>query len=108
MTSGSGMANRSDMKFREWSAVLVACVFAAAGAPALAQNGYSQPVVQPTPPPALDELNAALRRLGDKVGGLLLRDAAEKGAEIIAAEAKRLAPRVWARIWAASKNSPRM
>lgn len=39
------------------------------------------------------ELNAALRSLGDRAGGLLLRKAAEAGAEVIRAEAERLAPR---------------
>jgi len=40
-----------------------------------------------------DELNAALRQLGDRTTGLLLRNAAEKGAKVIADEARRLAPR---------------
>jgi len=40
-----------------------------------------------------DELNRALRQVGDRVTGLLLQQAAEKGAEIIAEEARRLAPR---------------
>jgi HK97 gp10 family phage protein len=40
-----------------------------------------------------DELNAALRRLGDRTTGLLLKQSAEAGAKVIADEAKRLAPR---------------
>ena len=40
-----------------------------------------------------DELNAALRAVGDRATGILLRNAAEEGAKIIADEARRLAPR---------------
>lgn len=40
-----------------------------------------------------DELEAALKRLGDRTTGLLLKQAAEAGAEVIAEEARRLAPR---------------
>lgn len=40
-----------------------------------------------------DELNQALRRVGDRASGILLKQAAEAGAEVIADEAKRLAPR---------------
>lgn len=38
------------------------------------------------------ELNAALRRVGDRASGLALRNAAEKGATVIADEARELAP----------------
>ena len=57
------MANPSVLNFRRRSAVLIACVFAAAGGSALAQNSYAQPVVQPAPPPSLGDLNAALKDL---------------------------------------------
>jgi HK97 gp10 family phage protein len=40
-----------------------------------------------------EELNDALKRLGDRTTGLLLKKAAEAGANVIAEEAKRLAPR---------------
>lgn len=40
-----------------------------------------------------DELNAALRSVGDRAGGLLLKRAAEAGAAVITEEAQRLAPR---------------
>lgn len=40
-----------------------------------------------------EELNKALRSVGDRVTGKILRNAAEKGSEVIAEEAKRLAPR---------------
>ena len=40
-----------------------------------------------------DELNAALRSVGLRAGGLVLKSAAIAGAEVIAGEAKRLAPR---------------
>lgn len=40
-----------------------------------------------------EELERAMNAVGDRVGGLLLRDAAEDGAKIIAAEASRLAPK---------------
>jgi cytochrome c-type biogenesis protein CcmH/NrfG len=56
------------MMFRRRSAVVFACVLAAASGPALAQNGYSQPVVQPVPPPALGQLNTALRDLARNPG----------------------------------------
>ena len=46
-----------------WSfAWVLAGVLAAVSAPATAQN-YSRPVVQPVPPPALDDLEAALKTL---------------------------------------------
>lgn len=40
-----------------------------------------------------DDLLAALKKLGDRTTGLLLKQAAEKGAQIIADEAKVLAPK---------------
>ena len=40
-----------------------------------------------------EELNAALRRIGERATGLLLRNAAEAGAKVIEDEARRLAPR---------------
>jgi HK97 gp10 family phage protein len=40
-----------------------------------------------------DELNAALRAVGNRTTGLVLEKAAKAGAEVIAAQAKRLAPR---------------
>ena len=40
-----------------------------------------------------DELNAALRSVGNRATGLVLEKAARAGAEVIAAEARRLAPR---------------
>lgn len=40
-----------------------------------------------------EALNAALRSVGDRAGGLVLKRAAEAGAEVIAAEARDLAPR---------------
>jgi HK97 gp10 family phage protein len=40
-----------------------------------------------------DALNKALRSVGDRAGGLVLRKAAEAGAKVIEDEAKRLAPR---------------
>lgn len=40
-----------------------------------------------------DKLDAALKRIGDRATGLLLKEATQKGANIIAAEARRLAPR---------------
>jgi len=40
-----------------------------------------------------DVLDHALKRVGDRATGLLLRDAVQKGADVIAEEAKRKAPR---------------
>ena len=40
-----------------------------------------------------EELNAALRKVGDRATGLILAKAAEQGADVIAEEAKRIAPR---------------
>jgi HK97 gp10 family phage protein len=40
-----------------------------------------------------DKLDAALKRIGDRATGLLLREAVQKGADIIAEDAKRRAPR---------------
>lgn len=40
-----------------------------------------------------EELNRALRSVGDRATGLVLKQAAEAGAQVIADEAKRLAPR---------------
>jgi HK97 gp10 family phage protein len=40
-----------------------------------------------------DELNEALRAVGDRATGIILRDAAEAGAAVIAEEAARLAPK---------------
>jgi HK97 gp10 family phage protein len=40
-----------------------------------------------------EELNRALREIGGRAGGLILRKAAEAGAEVIAEEAQRNAPR---------------
>ncbi|HEX7119398.1 MAG TPA: HK97-gp10 family putative phage morphogenesis protein [Longimicrobiales bacterium] len=40
-----------------------------------------------------EELNEALRSVGDRATGKILRNAAEKGAEVIRDEAKRLAPK---------------
>lgn len=40
-----------------------------------------------------EALNNALRSVGDRAGGLTLKRAAQAGADIIAEEAKRLAPR---------------
>jgi HK97 gp10 family phage protein len=40
-----------------------------------------------------DALDAALKRIGDRATGILLREAVQKGADIIADEAKRLAPK---------------
>ena len=40
-----------------------------------------------------DELNAALRQVGNRAGGLVLKHAAEEGATVITEEARRLAPR---------------
>lgn len=57
------MVNPSDLIFRRRCAIVVACALAVASGPALAQNSYSQPVVQPVPPPSLGELNAALKDL---------------------------------------------
>lgn len=39
------------------------------------------------------ELNAALRRVGDRASGLALKSAAEKGAEVIAEEVRQTAPK---------------
>nr|WP_166177078.1 SPOR domain-containing protein [Altererythrobacter segetis] len=64
------MASLSDPMFRRRSAVLVACALVAASAPALGQNSYSQPVVQPAPPASLGELNAALKDLSHTPGNV--------------------------------------
>lgn len=40
-----------------------------------------------------DELDRALKRIGDRATGILLREAVQKGADIVADEAKRLAPK---------------
>lgn len=40
-----------------------------------------------------EALNRALRAVGNRATGLLLRQAAEKGAEVLAEEARRIAPR---------------
>ena len=40
-----------------------------------------------------EQLNAALRSVGNRAGGLVLEKAAEAGAQVIAEEARRLAPR---------------
>lgn len=40
-----------------------------------------------------DELNKALRSVGNRAGGLVLRNAAEAGAKVIVDEAQRLAPK---------------
>jgi Flp pilus assembly protein TadD len=66
------MASFSDLTFRQRSAVLVACVLAAASGPALAQTSYSQPVVQPAPSASLGELNAALKGLSREPGNVVL------------------------------------
>jgi len=39
------------------------------------------------------ELNAALRKIGNRASGLALRKAAEKGAEVIAEEVRQTAPK---------------
>jgi Flp pilus assembly protein TadD len=64
------MAHPSDPTLRRRSAVLFACVLAAASGPALAQDSYSHAVVQPVPPPALGELNAALKDLARNPGDI--------------------------------------
>jgi tetratricopeptide (TPR) repeat protein len=64
------MADLPDLKFRHRSAALLACVLVAASWPALAQGSYAQPVVQALPPPALNELNAALRDLSRNPGNV--------------------------------------
>lgn len=58
------MADRSESSRRRGAASL-ACVVAAVllSGPAFAQGGYSRPVVQPTPSPSLNDLNAAMRDL---------------------------------------------
>jgi HK97 gp10 family phage protein len=40
-----------------------------------------------------DDLDKALKKLGDRTTGLLLKQAAEKAAQIVADEAKELAPK---------------
>lgn len=40
-----------------------------------------------------DQLNKALRSVGNRAGGLVLQNAAKAGAEVISEEAKRLAPK---------------
>jgi Flp pilus assembly protein TadD len=62
------MVDFLDPTVRYPGAVLLACILAAAGAPALAQNSYSQPVVQAAPPAALGDLNAALKDLSRNPG----------------------------------------
>jgi Flp pilus assembly protein TadD len=66
------MASFSDLTFRQRGAVLVACALAAASGPALAQNSYSQPVVQAAPSASLGELNAALKGLSREPGNVVL------------------------------------
>jgi Flp pilus assembly protein TadD len=65
------MINSSEPIVSRWSAALAACALAAASGPALAQGTVSQAVVQPTPPPALDDLNAALKVLADNPGNVV-------------------------------------
>lgn len=73
------MANHSDLTTRRRNAVRFACALAAAltvaSGPAIAQNSYSQPVVQTSPPPSLGALNAALKDLSRDPGNvsILLR-----------------------------------
>lgn len=57
------MVSSSDRIACRLSAALAACALVASG-PALGQGAVSQAVVQPTPPAALGELNAALKDLG--------------------------------------------
>ena len=57
------MAETPHLAFRRCGAAILACALAATGAPALAQGGSSQAVVQPLPPPSLGQLNAALKDL---------------------------------------------
>jgi len=60
------MGYSSDQTVRQRNAVLFACALVApfaSSAPALAQQSYSQPVVQAVPPPSLGVLNAALKDL---------------------------------------------
>lgn len=68
MASARFMADPADLTFWRRGAVFLACLLAAGSGPALAQGSYSQPVVQPVPPPALGELNAALRDLSRNPG----------------------------------------
>jgi tetratricopeptide (TPR) repeat protein len=65
------MGNSSEPIVGRWSAALAACALAATSAPALAQGAVSQPVVQPTPPAALGELNAALKDLARNPGNVV-------------------------------------
>ncbi|MGZ3172324.1 MAG: SPOR domain-containing protein [Croceibacterium sp.] len=73
------MGYYSDLAIRRRNVVRFACAFAgavtAASAPAIAQNSYSQPVVQTVPPPSLGALNAALKDLSRDPGNvsILLR-----------------------------------
>ncbi|HSQ94591.1 MAG TPA: SPOR domain-containing protein [Croceibacterium sp.] len=73
------MGYYSDLAIRRRNAVRIACAFAgavtAASGPAIAQNSYSQPVVQTVPPPSLGALNAALKDLSRDPGNvsILLR-----------------------------------
>ena len=68
------MVNSPNPRFRRAGAVTfawaLAAGLAAAGAPALAQGSTSRPVVQPVPPPALGDLNAALKDLAHDPGNV--------------------------------------
>jgi Flp pilus assembly protein TadD len=57
------MADTWKRALRRSGVAMLACVLAAASGPVLAQGGASRAVVQPVPPPALDDLNAALKDL---------------------------------------------
>jgi Flp pilus assembly protein TadD len=64
------MADTWNPAFRRCGAAFLACALAAASGPALAQGGSSQAVVQPLPPPSLDQLNAALKELSRDSGNV--------------------------------------
>jgi Flp pilus assembly protein TadD len=63
------MAVSRNLTLRPRGAAALACALAAPlAAPAAAQDGYSRAVVQPVPPPSLDQLNAAMRELSRHPG----------------------------------------
>jgi Flp pilus assembly protein TadD len=63
------MAVSRNLTLRPRGAAALACALGAVLAgPTAAQDSYSRPVVQPVPPPSLDQLNAAMRDLSRHPG----------------------------------------